>query len=141
MAKLGSDLNVARRKRHFTAEMIAERVGVAKATYLKVEKGDPTVSMGVYAMTLFVLGFPNAFADISDPRRDDAGLLLDLDRLPKRVRVKKEPTAYGRRLARREPVSGAAKSRLSYSLNSSASELVQCPVARCFPASSHRGAT
>jgi hypothetical protein len=48
--------------------------------------------MGVYAMTLFVLGFPDAFADISDPRRDDTGLLLDVDRLPKRVRVKKEPT-------------------------------------------------
>jgi DNA-binding XRE family transcriptional regulator len=53
LAKLGFDLSVARRKRHLTAEMIAERVGVAKATYLKVERGDPTVSMGVYAMTLF----------------------------------------------------------------------------------------
>lgn len=92
LAKLGSDLSIARRKRHLTAEMIAERVGVAKATYLKVEKGDPTVSMGVYAMTLFALGFPDAFADIADPRRDDTGLLLDVERLPKRVRVRKEPT-------------------------------------------------
>src|ERR1700730_151639 len=83
LAKLGADLSVARRKRHLTAEMIAERVGVAKATYLKVERGDPTVSMGVYAMTLFVLGFPDAFADIADPRRDDTGLLLDVERLPR----------------------------------------------------------
>jgi DNA-binding XRE family transcriptional regulator len=93
LAKLGTDLAIARRKRSLTVEMVAERVGVAKATYLKVEKGDPTVSMGVYAMTLFVLGFPDALAEIADVRRDDTGLLLDAERLPKRVRVKKEPTA------------------------------------------------
>jgi hypothetical protein len=66
---------------------------VARATYLKVEKGDPTVSMGVYAMALFVLGFPEALADLADVRRDDTGLLLDTERLPKRVRIKKIPTA------------------------------------------------
>jgi DNA-binding XRE family transcriptional regulator len=93
LSKLGADLAIARRKRRLTVEMAAERVGVAKATYLKVEKGDPTVSTGVYAMTLFVLGFPDALAEIADVRRDDTGLLLDNDRLPKRVRVKSEPTA------------------------------------------------
>ena len=35
---------------------MAERIGVHKNTYLKVEKGDPTVSFGIYAMALFVLG-------------------------------------------------------------------------------------
>lgn len=92
LSKLGSDLRTARQKRRLTADMAAERVGVAKATYLKVEKGDPTVSMGIYAMTLFVLGFPEVLADIADVRRDDAGLLLDTQRLPQRVRVKKAPT-------------------------------------------------
>lgn len=92
LVKLGSDLAIARRKRKLTAEMVAERVGVARATYLKVEKGDPTVSMGVYAMTLFVLGFPEALADLADVRRDDTGLLLDTARLPKRVRIKKDPS-------------------------------------------------
>lgn len=72
--------------------MMAERLGVAKATYLRVEKGDPSVSMGVFAMTLFVLGFADALPDLVDPGRDDQGLLLDAQRLPKRVRVKKEPT-------------------------------------------------
>ena len=92
LAKLGSDIGMARRKRSFTVDMMAERVGVAKATYLKVEKGDPTVSMGVYAMSLFVLGFPDAFSAIADASRDNTGLLLDTDRLPKRVRVPKHPT-------------------------------------------------
>src|SRR5258708_2995298 len=87
LTKLGLDLSTARRKRRLTVGMIAERVGVARTTYLKVEKGDPTVSMGVYAMALFVLGFPDALADIADPRRDETGLLLDAERLPKRVRL------------------------------------------------------
>ncbi|ODT83583.1 hypothetical protein [Phenylobacterium sp. SCN 70-31] len=91
LTKLGSDIATARRKRNLTAVMMAERVGAAKTTYLKVEKGDPSVSMGIYAMALYVLGFGEAVGDIVDPRRDDVGLLLDVDRLPKRVRPKKAP--------------------------------------------------
>jgi DNA-binding XRE family transcriptional regulator len=92
LAKLGSDIATARRKRNLTVLMMAERIGSAKSTYLKVEKGDPSVSMGVYAVVLFVLGFGDAVSDIVDPRRDDVGLLLDAERLPKRVRPKKMPT-------------------------------------------------
>ena len=93
LLKLGLDLSTARRKRHLTVEMLAERVGVSRTTYQKVEKGDPKVSMGIYAMALFVLGFPDALAQIADARQDDTGLLLDAERLPKRVRVKTEPSA------------------------------------------------
>jgi len=89
LTKLGKDLKDARRKRSLTVEMMVERVGVSKATYLKVEKGDPSVSMGVYAMTLFTLGFSNALAEIADSRSDDTGLLMDSSRLPQRVRPKK----------------------------------------------------
>jgi hypothetical protein len=49
--------------------------------------------MGIYAMALFVLGLGDAIGEVVDPRRDDVGLLLDADRLPKRVRPKKSPTA------------------------------------------------
>lgn len=92
LTKLGGDLSLARRKRNLTTAMMAERLGVAKSTYLKVEKGDPTVSMGIYAMTLSVLGLGEVLGEIVDARRDDQGLLLDSERLPKRVRVRKAPT-------------------------------------------------
>jgi transcriptional regulator with XRE-family HTH domain len=87
LAKLGADIALARKKRSLTTLMMAERLGVAKSTYLKIEKGDPTVAMGAYAMTFFVLGFDQALGEIVDPRRDDQGLLLDAERLPKRVRL------------------------------------------------------
>ena len=90
LAKLGKDLKDARRKRNLTVQMMVERVGVSKATYLKIEKGNPSVSMGVYAMTLFTLGFSNALAEIADSRNDDTGMLMDSSRLPQRVRIKKK---------------------------------------------------
>lgn len=90
LAKLGHDLSLARKKRGLTVAMMAERLGVGKPTYLRVEKGDATVSMGVYAMTLFILGFGDGL-NVADPARDDQGLLFDEERLPKRVRVKKDP--------------------------------------------------
>ena len=91
LAKLGADLALARKRRHLTTAMMAERLGVARSTYLRVEKGDPTVSMGAYAMALFVLGFEGSLVELADTRRDDQGLLLDAERLPRRVRVKKVP--------------------------------------------------
>ena len=93
LAKFGTDLARARRKRRLTVEMMAERVGVAKSTYARIEKGDPAVAMGAYAMALFVLGLGEVLGDLVDARRDEQGLLLDEERLPQRVRIKKSPTA------------------------------------------------
>jgi transcriptional regulator with XRE-family HTH domain len=93
LSKFGRDLAIARRKRNLTTEMMAERTGVSKNTYLRVEKGDPTVSFAAYAMALFVLGFGDVFSDLIDASKDEIGLALDEERLPKRVRVKKESSA------------------------------------------------
>lgn len=93
IAKLGTDIAIARRKRSLTIAMMAERIGVHKNTYMKVEKGDPTVAFGIYAMALFVLGLAEALIVLADPGRDDTGLLLDAKHLPKRVRAPKDPQA------------------------------------------------
>ena len=46
LANFGADLSVARRKHNLTIAMLAERLGVAKATYLRLEKGNPSVAIG-----------------------------------------------------------------------------------------------
>lgn len=92
LIKFGTDISIARRKRKLTISMMMERLGVSKSTYLRVERGDSSVSLGIYAMALFALGFGNVFGDIIDSKKDDVGLLLDEQRLPQRVRTKKEPT-------------------------------------------------
>ena len=91
LAKLGADIGLARRKRGLTAAMMAERLGISRSTYVRIEKGDPTVAMGIYAMAVFVLGLGTPFADLVDPRQDETGLMLDAERVPKRVRVRKDP--------------------------------------------------
>ncbi len=85
LTQFGSDLATARRKRGLTVLAVAERMGVAKNTYLRAEKGDLKVGLGVYAMALFVLGFGEPLGTLIDVRRDDTGLLLDEERLPKRA--------------------------------------------------------
>jgi DNA-binding XRE family transcriptional regulator len=97
LAKLSGDIATARRKRNLTTVMMAERIGSAKSTYLKVEKDDPSVSMGVYATALFVLGFADAIGDVVDPSPDDVGLLLEAERLSKRVRPEKSADRSMRR--------------------------------------------
>lgn len=89
LREFGGDLAIARRKRGLTVLAVAERVGIAKNTYMRAESGDPKVGLGVYAMALFVLGFGSPLGTLIDVSRDDTGLLLDLERLPKRVRMKK----------------------------------------------------
>ncbi len=93
LKKFGTDMRIARIKRGFTVEMMAERMGVHRSTYSKMEKGDPMVGLGAYAMALFVLGFDTPLGDIIDQRSDDIGLLLNIEQLPKRVRTKNNPQA------------------------------------------------
>ena len=73
--------------------MVAERIGITNVTYFKLEKGDPGVGLGTYAMALFVLGLGTPFAQLFDPGIDEQALLLDAQRLPLRVRVKLTPRA------------------------------------------------
>lgn len=87
--KLGRDIGIARRKRRLTMEMMAERSDISVATYQRVEKGDPSVAFGIYAMALFALGAGDRIASLIDVVSDDTGLLLEEERLPKRVRVKR----------------------------------------------------
>lgn len=93
MEKLGRDIALARKKRSLTVNMMAERLGVAKSTYIRVEKGDPNVATGTYAMALFVLGASDGLGDLLDPGSDDVGLLLDERRIPQRVRTRKTPSS------------------------------------------------
>ena len=66
LAKFVADLSLARRKRTLTASMMAERLGVSRATYTRSEKGDPNVALGAYAQALFVLGFGAILGDVID---------------------------------------------------------------------------
>lgn len=88
--KLGRDINTARRRRRLTVDMMTQRAGISKPTYLRVEKGDPNVSFGIYCMVLFALGEADRIQNLLDISQDETGLMLDEERLPKRIRVRKQ---------------------------------------------------
>lgn len=88
LRKLGGDIRDARRRRRITAAILAERASTSRVTLGRVERGDPGVSIGIYAMVLFALGLEERLADVADPRHDAVGLQLEEERLPQRVRYR-----------------------------------------------------
>ena len=55
-------------------------------TLRRVERGDPSVSLGIYATVLFVLGLLPNFASVAAVEGDAVGLALDAEHLPQRIR-------------------------------------------------------
>jgi hypothetical protein len=66
---------------------MCERASISKPSLIKVEKGDPGAQMSLYASVLFVLGMSNRLADLADVRHDEAGLALEEEYLPERIRL------------------------------------------------------
>ena len=85
LAKLGRDIAVARKKRRISTVSMAERAFTSRGTLYKVERGDPTVSMAIYATVLVILGLVDRLGDVADRRDDTLGLDLDEVRLPKSI--------------------------------------------------------
>ena len=55
LMEVGKQIKLARLRRKRSCEMAAERAKISRATLWKIEKGDPTVSMGAYLSVLFAL--------------------------------------------------------------------------------------
>ena len=85
LIKLGEDIAVARKKRRISTVSMAERSFISRGTLYKVEKGDPSVSMGIYATVLSILGLIDGLGDLADRGTDTLGLDIDEDRLPKKI--------------------------------------------------------
>jgi len=86
LRKLGRDLALARRKRAISTNDMASRLFVSRDTLWRLERGDPTVSLGTLTTAAFVLGFHDRLADLFAPASDELALSLDESRLPKRIR-------------------------------------------------------
>ncbi|MGH7014606.1 MAG: XRE family transcriptional regulator [Stellaceae bacterium] len=72
---------------------MAERAFITRMTLRRVERGDAAVSLGIYAVVLFILGMTERLADLADVRFDELGLQLDEEKLPQRIRQRKSRRA------------------------------------------------
>lgn len=87
LRKLGSDIRDARRRRRIPTAIMAERAMISRPTLVKVEKGNPSVSLGIYATVLFVLGMVDRLGEVADASKDAIGLELEDERLPERIHL------------------------------------------------------
>jgi transcriptional regulator with XRE-family HTH domain len=89
--KLSADIRDARRRRRIPMALMAQRAGIGRMTLVRIERGDPTVSMGAYARVLFVLGLTGRLDELADARHDATGLAIEEEHLPKRIRTTRKP--------------------------------------------------
>ena len=93
LRKLGHDIRDARRRRGLPAAVVADRAFTSRPSLQRIEKGDPTVSIGIYAAVLQALGLLDGLDQVADPGRDAVGLALATEKLPERIHLRRPPRA------------------------------------------------
>ena len=76
----------ARKRRKQSLRDWAQRLNVSVPTLTRLEKGDPSVSAGIYATALWLIGRHDALARLADPRDDLAALESDVSKARERHR-------------------------------------------------------
>ena len=85
---VGEQIRLARLRRDLTIAQIAERAMCTELTVMRVERGIPTVSIGIYLRVLFALGLDESILFLA--KDDEVGRTLqDLD-LKHRTRASKK---------------------------------------------------
>lgn len=87
LRKLGQDLRDARRRRRIPMALLADRARISRTTLTKVEKGDESVALGIYAAVLYVLGLIEGLGALADPANDPLGRSIEERSLPERIHL------------------------------------------------------
>lgn len=89
LGKLGADIRDARRRRRLPMAIVADRAFTSRSTLQRVEAGDSSVSIGIYAAVLQALGLLEGLGRLADPAMDPVGQALADEALPKRIHLKR----------------------------------------------------
>lgn len=76
----GAHLRIARERRDESLRSAALRMGISVPTLRRMEAGDPSVSMGVYATALWLFDRAEQLEELIRPERDDYAMRLDIER-------------------------------------------------------------
>jgi len=87
--KIGADLKTARLRQRLPMEIVANRAFISRGTLARVEAGDPGVSFGLFATVMQALRLDGQLADVAAD--DRVGVMMENERLPQRVRIKRKP--------------------------------------------------
>jgi transcriptional regulator with XRE-family HTH domain len=110
LSQLGADLAVARLRRKESLKTWAKRLGVSVPTLLRLEAGEPNVSLGVLATALWLIGRDGALGTLATPKEDRGALELDVRQAEMLGKERVQATAQAR-LKRSERATGSKNSR------------------------------
>lgn len=85
LKQLGEYIRIARKKRRMTMAEVAERLNLGYQTIVRIENGDPGVSISSYMSTLWLFDLAKQFTQSIHPDQDEVGKSLENSRLPERV--------------------------------------------------------
>ena len=88
---LGENIRLARLRRGFSMELVAQRAGMSRTTLRSIERGEAGVTLGAYANVLHSLGLHEDLASIA--RDDELGRKLQDAGLPTRQRAPRKPSS------------------------------------------------
>ena len=88
LTQLGMNIGIARKRRQFTQQRLADGAGVSRTTVRRLERGDSGTSIGALAMVLLALGESGRLSALLEVGLDDIGIGLSVSELPQRVRTK-----------------------------------------------------
>jgi transcriptional regulator with XRE-family HTH domain len=86
LERIGEQIQLARLRRRISAEQTADKAGISRTTLWAVEKGSPSVALGIYAQVLLTLGLEKDLlliaADDEEGRRIQDAEILKRRRAP-----------------------------------------------------------
>lgn len=99
LVRLGENLALARVRRKESQRQWAQRIGISVPTLIRMERGDPAVSLGIYATALWMMGRVGALAELADPQHDLGALEHDVQ-AARRTRAVRAQASIEARLAK-----------------------------------------
>jgi transcriptional regulator with XRE-family HTH domain len=88
MQVVGEQIKLARLRRNLSVAQVAERATCSPLTVSRIEKGAPTVAIGIYLRVLYALQLDDDILSLA--KDDELGRVLQDMNLPQRERASKK---------------------------------------------------
>ena len=88
MQTVGEQIRLARLRRNLSVAQVAERATCSPLTVSRIEKGVPTVAIGIYLRVLYALQLDDDILSLA--KDDELGRVLQDMNLPQRERASKK---------------------------------------------------
>ena len=78
LSHLGENIKIARKRRHKSLREWAGMMHVSIPTIQRMEKGDPSVGIGIYMTALSIIGMTDDILKVAQPENDTYALQIEV---------------------------------------------------------------